>query len=331
MNSLQKSVGILLLFLGLFRIQASEVVVADSVHEVTVFVMPTLLPINWESPAILLRTAKTCFYKTLSVPDNYLLGHIALCLNTPLLPSNRLLAMTAANKPEEIDLILKQKIGLAILGATLQGKIESDENLRRMIQVYRKREKLAFIRFRVGEAAMKQMLDFIQAFSRYDSGEHHPSEYYGGAFWPLYTDEGAGCSGFALGVLASAGLLPSEADQWMIRKNIPMELIGGEYNHHKKVSFRKISKTTTWYDGNGVPNVDFVYVQTYEPSILYDWILDKRSHPDSSYLPCEEEGTPGLLVDMTDSPIPSASSLFSERPQPNLFIDIYRKKAGIIP
>lgn len=298
----------------------------EPVHEVRVYTFPTMYPISWDNPAILYKTAKRCFYKTATLKDNYLLGHMVVCLNSPLLPHERYLTMTAANKMQRVDLILKEKIGMAILGATLEGKLESEEHIRHMLQVYTKRHKTAFISFLVSEAAIKRVLDFVEQFSRVLPGQVQPTKYYGGFYWPLYEDEGAGCSGFALGVLAAASILPVEAEQWLKSVNIPMPLIGGEYQSNKRIPFGRILRTKTWYEGTGKPNVDYVNVQTYDPSMMFDWILQQRLRNDSAFVPVLLDDVPGLLVDCTTKPLPEEKPYFVKRQAPNLFLDIYHKK-----
>lgn len=298
----------------------------QAVHEVTLYVIPTMYPISWDNPSTLFKTAKHCFYKTISLNNNHLLGHMNICLNTPLLQGKKYLGMTSANKRQRVDLILKEKIGLAILGATLEGEIESEAHILTMLQVYTDRKKLGFVTFRVTEAAMARMLDFVSSFTRNVPGEAQPSRYYGGYYWPLYEEEGAGCSAFALAVLAAADLLPAEATLWLKDVNIPMGLIGGEYNHDKHIPFGRIRKAKTWFQGEGKPNVDFVNVKTYDPSILYDWILDKRLQNDSVYHAVEQDGVPGLMVDCTSRVLPLEKPYYKKREESNLFLDIYRQK-----
>lgn len=312
---------ILLLLAVSISMQAQE-----TVHEVTLYTFSTMQPIRWDNPSILYKTAKRCFYKTLSLKDNYLLGHMVVHLSTPLLPQDTLVAMTAGNKKQRVNLILKDKIGLAILGATLDGTMEPAEHIRHMIRVYAERRKIAFITFAVSEASMGRMLDFLAQFTRKVPGEPQPSRYYGGFYWPLYQDEGAGCSAFALGMLAAGGILPGQAREWLQDVNIPMKLIGGEYRQNKRVPFARIQRAKTWYQGEGTPNIDFVHVETYDPTVLLDWILRKRLTKDAIFVPMERAGMPGLRVDCTTLPLPETKPYFVERKEPNLFLDIYRKK-----
>jgi hypothetical protein len=295
-------------------------------HEIRIYSIASMHPIRWDNPSTLYKTAKHCFYKTATLKDNYLLGHMIVCLNSPLLPQKRYLAMTAANKRKQVELILKDKIGLAILGATLEGELESEAHMQHMVQVYTQRHKVAYLSFLVSESAMVRILDFVEQFSRKIPGEIQPSRYYGGFYWPLYENEGAGCSAFALGMLAAASLLPAEASEWLKNVKVPMTLIGGEYRANKRIPFGRIRRSKTWYEGEGLPNVDFVNVQTYDPTALFDWILKRRSMSDTIFIPSEQDGLPGLTVDCTNRSVPAENPFFKKRPEPNLFLDVYRKK-----
>lgn len=321
-----KAYSTLLLVLVLLSFGTASTIAQEPNHEVRLYTIPSMYPIRWDSPAILYKSAKHCFYKTISLKDNYLLGHMVVCLNTPLLPQKRYLAMTAANKMQRVDLILKERIGLAILGATLEGELEKEEHIKHMLDVYTIRKKLAYISFKVSESTMLRILDFVQQFSRCNSGEPTPSNYYGGFYWPLYENEGAGCSAFALGVLAAASILPAESDAWLKNVNIPISLIGGEYRENDRIPFGRIKRTKSWYDGSGLPNIDFVKVQTYDPNALFDWILKRRLTNDTIFVAAESDGAPGLTVDDTFKLLPSEKPYFKKRMESNLFLDVYRKK-----
>ncbi len=302
---------------------------SSQINEFTIYVMPTLLPLDWSSPSALYKSMKNCYLKTITQQNNYLLGHLAVGLKTPLLPQPLLIAQTSTSMREKVDLVLKQKVGFAIMGATMQGRIETHQELEHKLNVYAKRNKLAFIRYRINEKAAKRIINFIDNYSRKMDGKKSPSNYYGGAFWPRYYDEGSGCSAFGMAMLDLINLLPVESKDWKIDVNIPINLIGGEYNLRGKIKNKTIKRTKEWYNGNGIANVDFVKYFVYEPSIMFDWILKKRNLPDSVYMPVEENGIPGLLVDGSKIEIDENEPLFEERPEPNLFIDVYKKKINI--
>lgn len=304
---------------------------SNQINEFTIYVMPTLLPLDWSSPSTLYKSMKHCYLKTITQQDNYLLGHLAVGLKTPLLPRPLLIAQTSASIHEKVDLVLKQKVGFAIMGATMQGRLETHQELEHKLNVYTKRNKLAFIRYRINEKAAKRIINFIDNYSRKMDEKKSPSDYYGGAFWPRYHEEGSGCSAFGMAMLDLINLLPVESKDWKIDVNIPINLIGGEYNLRKKIKNKTIKRTKEWHNGNGIANVDFVKYFVYEPSIMFDWILKKRNLPDSVYMPVEENGIPGLLVDGSGIEFDENEPLFEERPEPNLFIDVYKKKINIAP
>jgi len=179
----------------------------EDIHEFTVYVMPTLRPLNWESPSSLFRTMRSCYFRTIGVKDNYLLGHLAVGFKTPLLPEPLLIAQTSGELKEKLDLIFKEKVGYAIIGAALQGRIETHKELTHKLNVYAKRDKLAFIRYRVSEEAIQRMIDFITQYSAKMNEYYAPSDFYGGAFWPRYLQEGAGCSAFGMALLDLVNLL----------------------------------------------------------------------------------------------------------------------------
>ena len=297
------------------------------VHEFTVFVMPTLHPLNWESPSSLYRTMRRCYFRTIGVKDNYLLGHLAVGFNTPLLPEPLLIAQSSGELKEKLDLVFKEKVGFAIIGAALQGRIETHKELTHKLNVYAKRDKLAFIRYRVSEEAAQRMIDFITQYSAKMNEHYSPSDFYGGAFWPRYLQEGAGCSAFGMALLDLVNLLPEEnTEDWEITVKIPMEVIGGKFNEGRRIRNSLIRKTNSWFEGEGEQNVDYVSYSVYDPSVMFDWIMDKRNNDSEYYHQIEENGVPGLLFDGTDVKFDKDEPLFIKRENPNLFIDHLRKK-----
>jgi hypothetical protein len=239
LNSLRTvSVSLLLLLLSVgYSVKAQNNPAQESVNELTIYVMPTLLPLDWSSPASLHASMKNCYLKTIAQHDNYLLGHIAVKLKSSLLPKPLLIAQTSGSLQEKLDLIFKQKIGFGIMGAALKGRIESEAELNHKLSVYAKRKKLAFITYQINEKAAKRMIDFITQYSQKMNDKYAPCDFYGGAFWPLYKNEGASCSSFGMALLEITNLLPVDAGAWKLNKNIPIDLIGGEFNNFKKIKY----------------------------------------------------------------------------------------------
>ncbi len=294
--------------------------------EITLYAMPTLFPLNWESPAKLFESMQKCYLKTMFVSSNYLLGHVAVKITTPLIEKPLLLAMTASDPLQRIRLVLSEKIGFGILGTALYGKIESENHLENHLKVYANKGKLAFITFQINEKAAQRILAFIDQFTHPNGNNAASSSYYGGTFWPRYDHEGAGCSAFGLALLDVAHLRFSETDQWQINVKIPMKIIGGEFNHHKKIRNSTILNTKSWYEESGRENSDYVAFKIYDPSIMFNWIIKKRLQNDSLYHAIEVDGVPGLYVDARNVTVDPDEPLFVQRPDSNLFIIKFYEK-----
>ncbi len=300
----------------------------EAVHEITIYAMPTLHPLNWENPAALYDSMKDCYFKTVLEPDNYLLGHIAVSINSTLLPKPLFIAMTSADAQEKVNLVLKRKIGFGILGATIKGRIESEEELKHKFEAYSKRQKLAFITYRVNEKSARRILSFIDTYTKKSNAGVAACDYYGGAFWPRYRSEGAGCWAFGMALLSTANLLTPESEDWRISVKIPLKIIGGEYNLNKKIKYSLIRKTTEWYTGNGLENVDYVSNSVYDPSAMFHWIMNKRKNATVNMSPIEMNGVPGLLFDGRDITVSENEPIFKERTNPDIFIKRFQMKTN---
>ena len=327
---LKRSVLFVFLILSLFCSSNAQNQNNRSEHEFTIYVMPTMYPLDWSGPSDLYKSMKSCYLKTITLPDNYLLGHVAVGLNSTLLEKPLLIAQSSGSLQEKLDLIMKQKVGFGILGAAMQGRLETTSELAHKLGVYARRNKLAFIRFKINELAARRMLTFIKQYSSKINKTYSASDFYGGAFWPLYHNEGAGCSAFGMAMLDVAGVLPPENKEWYVDVKIPMKLVGGEYNNGKKVKVKTIKRTSEWFEDKGVANVDYVKHMLYEPSIMFDWILERRQNPDSVYQPLNDGDVPGLIVDVSKILPDTTKPIFRERLTPNIFVEKYLEKISAL-
>lgn len=320
------------LFLFLFiqvTISKAEQNKTEKSSEVTLYIMPTMHPLDWSSPAALYETMKDCYVKTIGLPDNYLLGHLAVRLESPLLESPILMAQTSGSVEEKTDLILKQKVGFGIIGAALTGRIETEKELEHKLNVYAKRKKLAFLKYKISDKAMHRILTFIDKYKQKINDKNAACDFYGGAFWPRYHNEGGGCTTFGFALLDLVNALTPETEQWRMELKIPTEIIGGEFNHGKKIKVSTIKKTKSWFDKEGKANEDYVKYLVYEPSIMFDWIMKTKSVTREGYVFVEEHGIPGVIIDKRDAAFDENEPLFLPRPEPNKFIDVYYKKIGL--
>jgi hypothetical protein len=298
-------------------------------HELTLYIIPSMHPLDWSSPASLFKSMKECYLKTIGLPDNYLLGHMTVKINTPLLEKPLVMAQTSGSVQEKTDLVLKQKIGFGILGAALTGRIEPEKEIEHKLRVYAKRQKLAFITYRLNEKAMTRILTFINQYKQKINEKNAACDFYGGAFWPRYKNEGGGCSTFGMALIDLVDGLTPETEIWKKEVNIPATIIGGEFFNGRKIRNSTIKRTKRWHDGKGKLNVDYVKYLGYEPSIMYQWILDQKNNNSTGHLFTEENGIPGIIINQQENVIDESKPLFIDRPEPNRFIDVYYQKIGL--
>jgi len=327
---IKRLLTILLLLFFLYSANANaEQSKDEKYNEVTLYLMPTMHPLDWSSPAALYKTMMDCYLKTIGLPDNYLLGHLAVRLESPILEKPILLAQASGSIQEKTDLILKQKVGFGIIGAALSGRIETEKELEHKLNVYAKRKKLAFLKYRISEKAMYRILAFIDKYKQKINDKNAACDFYGGAFWPRYHNEGAGCSTFGFALLDLVNVLTPETEKWKMELKIPTEIIGGEFNNGKKIKTATIKNTKSWFNKEGKANVDYIEYHVYEPSIMFDWVLETKSTNRVGYVFVEEQGIPGVIIDKRDADFDENEPLFLNRPEPNRFIDVYYKKIGL--
>ncbi len=304
---------------------------SEGVHEYTIFIFPTMHPLDWSSPSILYKSMLQLYLKTITLPDNYLIGHLAVRLESDLLDEPLYIGQASGRGNERIDMVLRQKVGYAILGATLPGRIEKPEEIKHRIDVYRDRNKLSFIKYRINKAAAQRILRYFELYTKPNEQGIAASDFYGGMFWPLHYNEGAGCSAFALAALELTGLMPEFHNDWRVDVKIPMELMGGEYNNGRKVKNWRIKRTHSWYEGSGKRNVDYAEYFVYEPALMFDWVKNAQQQPVEGFTPIEENGVQGLLYDGRNATFDAEAPIFVPRTDACLFTDKYFERRGIDP
>ena len=307
-----------------------------SVHELTIYVVPSHSPLNWESPSTIYTSSFISFIKARFSKYPNSVGHMFIEFSTPLIDSVVLTGMRSTSSMEKVRLLNKEKIGMGIMGAPMGGKMENSADLRNMIDyLSAKKMKIAFIKYTLNEQSALRVREFLETFLGKKEGKFNPGKHYGGAFWPRYENEGAGCSSFGLAVLESAGV-NIDIPGWKMTVNIPANLVGGEYNNNRKVRRYKIEQVKKWHNGEGVEGVDYFEYKVYDPSLVYDWIIEKRknyigSNPENQikgkdYKPETINNIPGLYIDVSNISIPENEPVFLKRKKQSVFIDVYKKR-----
>lgn len=290
-------------------------------HEITLFIYPSAAPINWDSPSTLYKSAKKSISKIIFHKKLRFLGHMALCINSDLLEEPLWIGIAPDNSKQMTEQVFVQKAGLGVLGIPFNAMMEDKYILEESIKYYlRHKRVITFVSYRINELSVKQMLEFLSDFQTKNDDNFTPSENYGGIFWPLFKGEGSGCSALCMATLEAGGIYPAESEQWKININIPVELIGGKYYNRDKVPLRKIKKTKSWFNGEGIPNIDYSEFEIYEPALFMNWILDNMDSESVLLRYYDDYKLIGLHFDKRDKYPEEAFKPLKKRPNPNLLI-----------
>lgn len=295
-------------------------------NELTIYVIPSISPIDWSNPSVLFKSTGKCYLRAIWQENHYIIGHTIARIKSPLLPKPLYVAMCGKVITEKPELLFVKKLGFGAMGATIQGTIEPEEKIKSGLELYSRRNRVAYIRFKINDKAVKRLMEFVTGYQTKSIAGYAPCDLYNGATWPRYEKEGSGCSAFGMALLDVAGILPAVSTAWRISIKMPMDLIGGEYNNHRKIKIGTILKRKTWYEGDGVEGVDFVTYKTYDPALVFNWILNTRSQQNAGFLPDTEEGMPGLLADRQDVVIPDSEPVFKQRTDSDVFVKCYHNR-----
>jgi hypothetical protein len=253
-----------------------------------------------------------------------MLGHLFIRLSTPLLEEPLYAGIINLSKKERRDYVLKEKIGLAVLGAGMKARMQNAEELTEKIAFYAGKEELAFITYRINEDGASRIIDFYRKFIRKFNENQTEYDYYGGAFWPLYDNEGAGCSALGLAMMKLSDIMGDETTLWKKEVNIPMNLIGGRFNNQEKVRIKKLKSAKSWHSGEGTEEIDYLHFQIYDPTLIYNWIITQSNKaPDErypGYYPAGDSQIPGLITDRSFMTVNRYAPIFQHRTDTDLFI-----------
>jgi len=299
-------------------------------NELTIYVIPALVKYDWTSPQTLLKSYFRNYKRNLFKKEKYLLGHAFVELRSPLASGRILTGMSAVSRKEQKDLAYNQHYGLAMLGADIEGTLETGSDLEPTLEKYSRIGRLAFMTFFISDEATERLLLFYKSFKEAIDSNNVRGARYSGAFWPRYYGEGSGCSAFAVSFLDIAGLLREEFEGWKLKIDIPMELIGGPYNNNNHVKLSDIKKCDSWAGNNETDTVIYEHLEIYDPTLMYEWTQKMYERQDTldvmTAIPAQLKKARGIRMDGRQVPVPEEESIFMDRKQPSIFIDYYNKK-----
>lgn len=303
----------------------------SSIHQLTIYAMQSIQPIDWKSPASLYRSVRKGFVSQICRKNQFLLGHLVVRFESPLNENPVFSGMVSSSKKEKRQLVMKEKVGMGILGAALQGHLETGDTVARQIRKYERLGKVAFVRYYINEEAAGRISRFINQFRHSTEGGFSPSSVYGGIFWPRYENEGAGCTAYGMAMLDLAGILGEDQGNWKVDVNIPVNLVGGAFNKGTKVRTKNIRHAGSWYSGTSDSVKAYIPFWIYDPNFMYDWVMKKREAGGDAgeYKPAMEGKIPGVVADRRNARPTSGEPVFLKRTESSVFIDVFSKTHGV--
>jgi hypothetical protein len=297
-----------------------------NLNQLTIYVIRSKVKYDWSSPHSLYKSYMKNASKNIFSRKNYLLGHAFIDLQTVACGERIFTGMRSSSKNEMEEMVFKEHYGLSVLGADIEGRLETEDELQNKLERFSRTGQLAFLVLWISDAAAKRLTEFYKSYKSGIEMEGSPGARYGGAFWPRYKGEGAGCSAFAISFLDLAGILREEFDQWLVKIDIPMRLIGGPYNNNNEVYLKDIRKQKSWTDSDE----RYEHLELFDPTLMYEWINNahnSESIDDSvRVVPLNLNHSMGIRIDDRKVPVPEEDSIFIQRDKPSIFIDYYHKK-----
>lgn len=301
----------------------------ENSHRLTVFLIPSRVKYDWSSPKTLYKSLKKNYIRNILKKESYLLGHAFIELSTPLAGDDILTGMRADSPDEQKKYLFNDYYGLSILGADLDGRLEKSDDLDRKIHRYSRKGRLAFLTVLLSEEAAGRMVDFFRGFKENIASNGEAGARYGGAYYPRYYGEGAGCSAFAVAFLDAGGLLVEEYDGWKVEIDIPTDLMGGPYNEGNQVTLKDVRKMKHWADPEQQSRQEYEPFEIYDPTLMYEWVQQLWENPqqatDMQIEPVKIDKAKGVVIDGRNMPVPVAEPIFIEREQPSVFVPPYTR------
>lgn len=266
-------------------------------QELTIYSIPAPHKMHWKSPGQLVFSyIRNAFSSSVYRKNKHPIGHMLVHLKDS---SHEVIAGVRAVRHSGMTRkVLFKGYGLGILFEKIKGQLdETAQNLPDILQ-RAERGDIAFIRFRISQAAFDRLWNYYEAYK-----EKELYKIYNGLNHP-FNGEGAGCSAFAFSFLEAAGLQEMFPDAiCRIDRAVPFSLMR-ETGGNQKVSLFRLLFSRKWAADKDTLATHY---HTYEPTWLYNWI--KVKHP---FIPLTGKvqqsmflQAPGILIDCRDLPVPA--------------------------
>lgn len=273
-----------------------------SAQELTLYIIPSPLDRNWNSPRSLVMTTIANWI----IPHTYkkhAMGHVFVELSNE---NERIITGSVLAKDSTFTKRVYQGYGMGLLYEVVGGRLETTEELSKEIEARVESGKIAFIRILVSEKIYKRLKMYLEEYKRrgYD-------KLYNGSNQPRQ-GKGAGCSAFAISFLDVSDLLsPEWESEWTKTIRVPYKLIGGPFSGNK-VNIFKVIRSRKWASQHEA----HIQTKLYEPNFIYNWIINtwikERYHPSGNVNPVNYEKAYGLEYDFRNKLCPQDPLFISD-------------------
>ncbi len=262
-------------------------------NQLTLFAIPSPRPaeLSWRSPGKLVR--RVMFNKLGNMTGlgfSRSLGHAGVrleCANGEWFQGS----MTHVDGAQFNDLLMRDRIGLGMLFDSVDGRLETAEELEETLRERYVSGRVSFLRVGISEETCLGLVDYVDAYEAEGVGGA-----YGLAARPLYR-EGAGCSAFSMAFLELANLIePRFEEEWSFSVRVPKDLVGGSMNPGNEVSlWRLFLLTRGWAD----EDEEAFDVSGWDPTLMFHSIRDMaEAHVRAGGESAEARGRAiGLVLD----------------------------------
>ena len=251
------------ILITLFFICLTGIAQADNFLKLYFF--PTPYSYDWSTPQNLARSV----IKNTLLPSKFnykaSIGHVAVELKCGE-SFYALTGMAMANKGDENDLILKDKIGLGILFYPMNGRLQTETELKENIEERLGTKNISWINYQINELTCRRLKTYLTIYRNENIGNT-----YGLVFNPR-KKEGAGCSAFGASFVEIAGLLTDELYMNWSRRLQTNKDLNGYNGSGKNISIFKMaaginSKSWAKDSENSIP------IFFWEPNLMHEWTI----------------------------------------------------------
>ncbi len=228
------------------------------------YLFPTPYNFNWSTPQKLARSV----IKNTILPSKYAykssIGHAAVelkCGET----FYALTGMSMADKTEDSELILKEKIGLGVMFYPMKGRLQSQNELERDIKERLGGDDISWVEYQINEITCHRLRTYLTIYRN-----ENLDQVYGLVFNPR-KKEGAGCSAFAVSFMQIAGILGDEHYlNWSRRLQTNKDLNAYNGTADSTSIFKMAaginSKSWANHSSNSIP------IFFWEPNLMHQWV-----------------------------------------------------------